>query len=316
MTAISADNPQPGFYKMRRGRDQPYLPVAIWRKDGELVCAVGVEKTATDPLSVWTYCADNKVSKEDAKFAFEKGYWPDQPAPIGHNEPPSDDPFEALKAELAAKQEQAEKWLGARSSVVTQKDSDYAVNAQRELLALTKRADAMFTAEKAPLLAATRACDEKWRFRTAAVDVAAKLRKVFERFMVAEETRLKAEAAAKLKAEQDRVTAERTKIEAAQAKRLRDDPVAALTSPPPEMPELPLEPEPVRVQAGGNVGRRAGLKTVWVPTVNDYLKAAEHFIQHPDLKAAIDKLVNHAVRDSKGTLQIPGVTIKEGRAAA
>lgn len=312
--AIHEDQPRPGFYKLRYDRNGKWQPVAIWLNDGKLVCRVG--KDMAEPERVWTWCAGNKVTPAAAKFAFDHGHFPDEPPPAGHNAPPSDDPFEALKAELQTKQDQAVVWINARPEIKSQADCDYARNAQAELLALVKRADTMFTTEKAPLLAATRACDEKYRFRTIASELAARLRKAFERFMVAEEDRRKAEAAANLRAEQKRIAAERARIEAEQAQRMQDDPVAALTEAPPEMPELPLEAEPVKIQAGGGVGRKAGLKTVWVPTVNDYLAAAGHFIQHPDLKAAIDKLVNHAVKDSKGTLVIPGVSIKEGRAAA
>ncbi len=300
MVAIHEADPKPGYYKLRRGKDQPWQPVAIWRKDGELLCRVGAEMA--DPFAVWTWCAGHGVPKDAALFAFENKYWPNEPPPVGHNLPPSDDPFEALTAEIKAKRQQAEQWLAARPTITTQADADYATNAQRELLALVKNADAMFKAEKAPLLAATKACDDKWHFREAVNAVAVRLRQVYERFMVAEERRLQVEAAAKLKAEQEHLE----KLKA-------DDPVAFLTSP---EPELPLAIEPVKVQAGGGIGRRAGLKTVWVPTVHDYLAAAGHFIQHPDLKAAIDKLVNHAVRDSKGTAQIPGVTVQETRAAA
>lgn len=303
-TAISADNPLPGFYWMRRERGGKRIPVAIWKKDGVLVCRVGPDQV--EPTSIWTYCAENKVDRDAAKFAFENGYWPDEPPPIGHNAPPSDDPFDVLKAEIEAKQEQAQKWLGARSVITTQADADYATNAQRELLALNKRADAMFTAEKAPHLAASRACDEKYRFRSTVADVAERLRKIYGRFMAAEESRLKAEAAAKHKAEQERIEAERKA-------KLADDPVAALTEP---EPQLPLMPEPVKVQSGGGVGRRAGLKTVWVPTVTDYAAAAQFYINHPDLRATVDKLVKHAVRDAKGSIVIPGVTIKEEREAA
>ena len=174
------------------------------------------------------------------------------------------------------------------------------------MLALNKRADGMFKVEKAPLLEASRACDAKWSFRSATAGVAERLRKLYGRWAADEERRLHAEAAAKLKTETARIEAERKA-------KLADDPVGALTDP---EPQLPLLPDLPKVQVGGGVGRRAGLKTVWVPTVNDYLAAAGYFAEHPDFKSAIDKLVNHAVRDSKGTLQIPGVTVTQERVAA
>ena len=306
MTELHADHPVSGWYRYRPHKDARWQPCVIWRKDGELVCLLGYAKTPTDPHKIWTWVADKKVNKEDAKFAFDNGHWPDEPPPTPERPNMPTDPYEALRAEIADKQEQAEKWLASRPTITTQLDADYARNQQAELLALNKRADAMFGVEKAPLIEASRACDAKWSFRKSVADVAERLRKVYGRFLAAEEARLKAEAAAKLKAERERIEAERKA-------KLADDPVAALTEP---EPQLPLLPEPVKVQAGGGVGRRAGLKTVWVPTVTDYGAAAMFFINHPDLKAEVDRLVKHAVKDAKGSIVIPGVTINEDREAA
>jgi len=82
------------------------------------------------------------------------------------------------------------------------------------------------------------------------------------------------------------------------------------------MPELPLGPEPVRVQAGGGVGRKAGLKTVWIPVIEDYKLVLDYYSEHPDIRAAVDKLVNHVVRDAKGAIVIPGVKITQDRKVA
>ncbi len=311
---IFADHPKPGYYWMRRGRGGKRIPVAIWRKDEELVCRAGPD--VVDPLSVWTYCAENKISSEDAKFAFANGYFQDEPPPIGHNEPPPDDPYEALKAEIEAKQKQATDWIGARPVVLTQPDADYATNAQRELLALNKRADAMFVAEKAPHLEAGRVVDERYRFRGAVADVAARLRKIFDRFLAEEEKRQTVAAAAKHKAEVARIEAERKRLEAERAEKLRVDPIAALTEDPPELPLVPAAPEAVKVAAGGGIGKRAGLQDVWVGTITDYGAAAAYFINHPKMLELVDKLVAHQVKDLKSSASIPGVTVSKERRAA
>jgi hypothetical protein len=73
-TALHADVPHSGYYKLRKGKDSPWQPVAIWRKDGELVCRVGGEMR--DPLDVWTWAAKTPVSQDDAKHAFVRGHWP------------------------------------------------------------------------------------------------------------------------------------------------------------------------------------------------------------------------------------------------
>ena len=116
--------------------------------------------------------------------------------------------------------------------------------------------------------------------------------------------------------EQARVAAERQRLEEERAAKLRDDPVAALTESPPEMPELPLLPEVVHVQAGGGVGRRAGLQDAWVGTITDYREAALYFIEHPKLREVVDKLVAHQVKDLKASAKIPGVTVSKERRAA
>jgi hypothetical protein len=60
--------------------------VVIWKRAGELVCRVG--DGMADVNETWLYCADNKVAKADALYAFENGRWPnDAPPPLNHNEP-------------------------------------------------------------------------------------------------------------------------------------------------------------------------------------------------------------------------------------
>ena len=313
---LHADHPKAGWYRYRRHKDARWEPCAIFRnKEGVLICLVGAEKRQEDPAAIWTWVADKAVAKEAAKFAFEHGYFPDEMAPAQLSNLPAD-PFEALKIEIEEQKSRAEEWLGKRPTIMSQVDCDLARNMQAELLKLNKRADAMFKAEKAPLLEASSACDDKYRFRAAVADVAERLRKVFGRFMAAEEDRQKAASAAKFREEQARIAAERAAIETAAKADMENDPIRALTSPPPEMPELPLAPEPVKVQAGGGVGRKAGLKDNWIGIIEDYPAALAHFSEHPDLRAAVQKLVTHVVRDAKGAIKLPGVKIRNERIPA
>ncbi len=174
----------------------------------------------------------------------------------------------------------------------------------------------MFLVEKAPILAASEACGDKYRFRESVKDCAERLRKGFGKFMADEEERQKREAAAKFKAEQIRIAAERAAIETAAKREMEDNPVAALTSPPPEMPELPLGPEPVKIQAGGGIGRKAGLRDNWIGVIEDYPATLAYFAGHPDVRAAVEKLVKHTVKDMKGSGKIPGVKISNERVPA
>jgi hypothetical protein len=301
--------PMPGYYKAKqRGKLEP---VAIWYKDGELVCRVG--KDVADPFSIWTYCADKPIAKELAKQVFETGQWPDMPAEAARSNMPSD-PLEALLEEIADKQAQAEALL-AKGDAKTEVDANLARNMQKQLLALIARADDMHVAEKAPHLAAGRAVDTKYKFREDVKGIADRLRSWFGAFMVREEAKLKAAAKAKYEADFKAAEAERAKAEAAQAKLMREDPIAALTSEPEALPELPFAPEPVKVQVGGGFGAKAGLKTEWRAHVEDYALATAHFADHPDVKALVEKLATKAVKAAKGAITIPGVKVVEERRA-
>jgi len=71
---IHADQPRPGWYRMRRHKGGAWLPVAIWRVGPNLVARVGDKME--DPLDIWTFCAGNSVSAEEAQFSFANaGRW-------------------------------------------------------------------------------------------------------------------------------------------------------------------------------------------------------------------------------------------------
>ena len=310
--AIHEGEPQSGYYKRRAHKNGPWVPVAIWRKGDEIVCRVGQD--AADPYKEWTYCASNPIAKDLAKEVFATGKWPDMPEEAPRSNMPSD-PFEALLAEIEDKQAQADALL-AKGEAKTENEANLARNLQKQLLALIARADAMHEAEKAPHLAAGRAVDERFRFRATVKAAADKLRGWFGAFMVREENRLKAEAHAKFEAERKAAEEARKKVEAEQAKKMRDDPIAALTSEPEPLPDLPFAPEPVKVQVGGGFGAKAGLKTEWRAHVEDYAAATAHFADHPDVKALVEKLATKAVKAAKGAITIPGVAVHEERKAA
>lgn len=310
---ISDGVPVAGFYKIKKHKGGPFLPVALWMNQGEWVCRVG--PAMADPFETWLFCAKNPVDTAAAKFAFETGRWPDEPEEPARSNLP-DDPFEALKAEIEDKLAQAEDYLTKNPEIKSQETCNLFRNLQAQLLALNKRADGLHEVEKRPLLEATRACDDKYRFRAAVKVITERLRSRFETFLKVEERRQREEAEAKFRAEQERVAAERKRIEEERALKLANDPVAALTETPPELPPVPIAPETVKVQAGGGFGRKAGLQTIWVPQIVDYQAALGHFSEHPDVKAVVERLVKHVVKDSKGSVKIPGVNVIEDRKVA
>lgn len=307
---IHCDQPYPGRYRMKRG--DVFVPVAIGPDDqGTILAAVDGE--ITDAEKVWTYCAKHPVPQDAYKFRIANGYWPDEPRPtIGHNMP--SDPFDALLAEISDKSAQAQELLTGHAEIKSQQTCDLFRNMQAQLLALHKRADAMHKDEKAPALEKCRQVDERFSFRAAVKVLTERLRSRFETFMKAEERRLAAEAHAKFEAERASAERERQRIAAEQSKKMVDDPIAALTDAAPEMPELPLAPEPVKVQAGGGFGRKAGLKSVWVPVLSDYKAALAHFGENAKVKELVQKLAEQAVK--AGARDVPGFEVKEDRRAA
>ena len=326
---ISESKVESGFFYARASKEGGRIPIAIWRMpDGIFNCRVGTKSAHTiesedQAARRWTYIANNPVSREAYKAAYEAGVWedgtptvaPEAPTPAKGDNLPTD-PFERLQAEISDKMASAAKWMKEHPEAKTQAEADYATNLQRELAALNKRADAMFTAEKEPHLEAGRAVDEKFRFRETVAKIATSLKGIFGKFMAAEEARQKAEAQKKYQAELAKADAERKRIEAERERLMQNDPIAALTSPEPEMPELPLAPAPVKVQTGGGIGNRAGLKSVWTPIIEDYDAALQHLKNAPDIIDALEKVVNAIVKAQKGSTSIPGVKVVEQRKAA
>lgn len=307
---IHADQPYPGRYKMKRGGT--FVPVAIGPDPSDGTLTALVDGVGIDPATIWTYCAKHPVTQDAYKFHKANGHWPDEPAPTARSNMPSD-PFEALKAEVADKQAQADELLTKHATIKDQIVCDLFRNLQAQLLALNKRADGMHADEKRPILDAGTACDEKFRFRAASKVLSDRLRSRFETFLKEEERRQQAAAEAKHRAERERVEAERKRLEEDRAKLMRDDPIAAITSDEPELPELPLAPEQVKVQAGGGFGRKAGLRSVWIPTLTDYKAALAHFAENAKVKELIQKLAEQAVK--AGARELPGFDVKEDRRA-
>jgi hypothetical protein len=307
---IHDGQPEPGRYKMRMKSHGEWLPVAIGPDaDGNLVAIV--DGKPSDPIKIWVWCSKHPVTQDAYKFRVANGHWPDEPKPVVRQNMPAD-PFEALRVEMLDKVQQANHLL--KVDIDTQEKCDLARNMQAQLLDIIKRASAMHKTEKAPVLAKEREIDGRYGFRDTVSDIAVQLRAKFESWMRAEERRKQDEAKRKFEAECAAAEAERARIEAERARKLADEPVLALTDPEPELPELPVAPEPVKVNAGGGFGRRAGLKSVWVPVMTNYAAALAHFSENAKIRELVQKLAEQAVR--AGARELPGFDVREDRRAA
>lgn len=72
------DHPEPGFYKMAKGKDEPAVAVAIWSEHGRLVARVGMQ--FEEPGPIWNRACRSPISYEDYVHWRTTGAWKDHPA--------------------------------------------------------------------------------------------------------------------------------------------------------------------------------------------------------------------------------------------
>lgn len=289
---VDINTPEPGYYRVRTTRNGEWMPVAIWRKDGALVCRVG--KTMRDPADIWTFC--QPVKKEDAKAAFETGKWPGD-IDIGHN---SGDL--SLAEQVRDFAQQAEDFL--KAPIDSDVRRDMGQNYRNRLLELRKQADDERETKVRPHITAQREINAEYKPLIELADsVVARLRAVVGKYMADQEAKLREQAEAKARAENERIAREH----AAAAKAAE---VSAANDPPP--PPTFVAPEPVKVQAGGQRGKRSGLKTVTNYEVEDYAAALEHVKDHPQVREAVAKV---AIAQARTGAVVPGIKKTEERVA-
>jgi len=283
---IHADHPQPGYYKTRNGRGGEWLPVAIWEKDGQLVCRVG--KDMRDPLNVWTWCADKPVEIEAAKEAFRTGSWPgdvEVPASIGDNSGAVsiiDETTDYIGTAMA--------WLDKIGNVTSDQQVDMAANYAAHIVKLKSKVDAERDTKVRPHIEAQREINGTYKPVIEQADDAAKtLKKATAPYLRAKQEKAEAEARAKYEAE----LAERRKAEEL-ARKLAEEEAARNNVPVEEVEiEVELPPAPVmadtRVSAGGQRGRKVSLRTVVTWEIEDYDKVLAAVAHHMDVVAAVEK---------------------------
>ncbi len=309
--AIEEGAPQPGYYRFKsRGA---WVAVGFWNTEDGLACFAQGRNVLdqTEQGSLWISCAKKAIPKAIWFEAVETGRWADGAEEVlveterGSNLP--SDPFQALKIQVDSKLEFARDWLKKHPKVATKADADYARNLQEQLAKLKGAAEPMFKTEKQPWLAGGKAVDDKFRFREDLGRLADMLQAGWQEFARAETRRLQAEAAEQHRKEQ---AAARAQAEA-ERKALEE---AYPNVPLPEvMPELPLAPAPAveKVMIGGGYGKRASVSRSYVGRITDFERTIEHFKLHPSILQAVQRLVDAAVKDTKGKAVIPGVTVTD-----
>ena len=326
---IVTDRPESGMFFSKAGRSGGRIPVLIMDDaNGEKFMRYGTKEehevlSADMAARRWAWCAGHIVTKDEYATAYTTGTWPDgTPTTAVDGSATKDDnlpsdPFDRLMAEVTDKMADAKALLAKLESKPADKTAaDTAKNIQSALLSHGRTADAMHKAEKQPFLDGGKAVDDKFRFRDKIETTAKQLYNVFNNWMKAEDARLSAEAERKFNEQRAAAEKERQRIEAERAKLKADDPIAYHTSDPEPLPELPLAPEPVRVNAGGGVGRAAGLRDVYSGEIIDYAACLKHYGTNLKVREIIEKLVAADVKTHKMDAKIPGVNVKRERKAA
>lgn len=270
-------DPQPGFYRKRKFKAGPWVPVAIWFNDAEGMMLATADGAFTEADDVWSWVCKNPVSHEDFMTAVAGGGWPDDIPPerpahgIGHNNPPSG--AAASLAKIEETERDALKEIAG--GIKDQAQSDRAANWGDRLRKLGQEAETSRKAEKKPHDDAGKEVQARWVPVVDRATVAAgKVRSALTAYLN----------------EQDRK---------AQEQALQTGAPVAL-------------PTPSKVKAGTGA-RSTALRTIYSGEITDYEKALAHFANHAEIRAVVQKLANAAARSQ---INVPGVEIKERKEAA
>lgn len=288
------DNPQDGYYRMRRHKGGPLVPVAVWFENDRQMCLIDGklvdENTACER---WSYFADKPISHEVYTAVAERGEnWPDidptvadqQRDGIGGNNPPED--------EAIILQEQIEAAAAGANAYAKIEDDETLRKAQTlrsRLLELSRTADKRREDLKRPHIDAGKAVDAKWQ-------PLVKLAKSFADSIAAAMNAWETEKLRREREEQRRV-----------AETLRA--AADAGKPAPVAPPPPAAPAPIK----GAAGRAASVKLVRVATVTDQDAVYAYMRDRPEVVDLLAKLAQRAVDAGR---EVPGVTVEEQRKVA
>ncbi|MFL1873933.1 hypothetical protein ACIKT0_01685 [Hansschlegelia beijingensis] len=308
--------PQSGFFRVRRGKNGPWEPVAIWRDDaaadGWIALRTGKQVNAID---IWTWACRHPISKEAYDRAVAGEGWADEPpaapeAGIGHNSA-SGDPAEVIRAELAGEAEIAAELLA--KPIEDQAGVDKTAIWSKRVGELASKAEKARVAEKEPHLEAGRAVDAKWKpIVDDAKALSAKLKRHAEPFLIAQK-RAEEERARRAAEEARRI---REEAEAAARRAAADDEAEKARIAELERQAAAADQAAVAKNASaGRTGARIALRTETKVIVSDFAAAAGYYVaaRNPDLVELIGRL---AARDVKAGAEVPGTERRTEERAA
>ena len=291
--AVHENDPQCGYYRMRKGRGGPWVPVAIWLEgqgslrqgensinsdSGKLVCLVeGKERNAYD---VWTWVCRYPIAYETYVAVAEDGKpWPEEVPVLGHNSQSLNE-AEVVGEELEALSLSAMNWLETLPTIENQSDADKAANYADRFSALETRAEEARVIEKRPSLEEGREIDARWKpVVSKAQDAKAKMKKAIEPYLVGERQR--------------RIEMARLALQGS---------------------ETTFDPSDIEPPRAGTNGRRVGLRSKYSVRITEPTALIDHY--RTDLRLWSDKAVKEAIAklaeaDLASGAQIQGATLME-----
>ena len=273
-----ADYPQLGWYKKRAFKDGPWTLVWMRRsaETGDLVAQVGWKDDLKfeTPEEIWTFCMKNPVPKEDAREFYNTGRWP------GDVDVPAaigDNSGDlSLMDEVADYMETARSWGKEIDQKSVDKDTaDKAANYATHLGTLTSKLDKERKDKVAPHLEAQREVNGVYN---PVIEEAKQLVKS-----------LKAITGVWLRAEDEK----------------RQKELAATNI---------LQEEVARVKAGGQRGRRVGLRTVTKYECEDDQAVLDWALKNC-AAYMLDKAIDLATISMKNGESVPGMKKVETKEA-
>lgn len=301
-------DPQCGFYRRRLFKDGPFVPVAIWRQDGEFIAVVdGKEADAAD---IWTWVCDKPITEAEYHKVMGGEGWSDEPraATVPSNMPA--DPFEALKIEFEAEQEVAAELLA--KPVTDQSHADQIAVLTKRLSGIKSKATSLHKVEKQPFLDGGRAVDDKFRDLKEEPDT---LTKKLKRHLDAYLLKLQQEEQARQRAareEADRIRRE-AEAKAAEAAKADDDTAAAEAERLQQEADAKAKEAEARNASAGRTGAKVSLRTFVYGQITDFDTLLMALKDRPEIQELVQTLANRA---AKSGVELPGMTISTEQRAA
>ena len=301
------NEPTSGYFRTRRYKDGPLVPVAIWCDDDgvNVLCdgkPVELEK-------VWPHCARNPIPYVTYMARMETGKWPDidpvahdqaenARAVTGGNNPP-EDPAEILAEQIAS----ARAGTSVYKNIQDDETLAKAQTLRSRLLELHGQADKHREALKRPHLDENTKIDAKWQPIVKSAKAGAdELRTEMETFETKKLQKRRAEEAVA-------AAAQRAHDEAV-AKAAREAAEAGKPAPAPPPPPPPPPPMPMAAPIKGAAGRAASSKPkIKVKSIKDLDALFNYMRLRPEVSDLLMILAQKAI--DAGRTDVPGIITEE-----